>query len=159
MAQHLTGRGIASHVVSVDPVEPKSLESEPENRRCGLPRVPVSPPVTADPEPQLRLQVLRVDVSETDRADQRRLRQQPDGEIRRPAARRLPALMTDPGQGVVQLIGMGYGQCGVGDLAVAGQSLQLNRVLGIECPEKEARRTDGWRGAYIRARTHSAVPG
>jgi hypothetical protein len=72
MEQDLSGSRIPSHVMGKDPVEAELLETEADHRRGGFAGVSLAPPLSANPESQLRLQMLRVNVSESNTADQRR---------------------------------------------------------------------------------------
>lgn len=139
--------------MGIDPIEPECLEAEPDDCRGGLARVSLAPPVAPDPEPQLGLKVFVVDVPKAGRAYQRRSDNQADGEVSGPSSHRLPALIADPGQGVVQAVGVGNRHRGIRDLTSPGHPLQLRGIARLEWPEEEARRADGRRG------THGALIG
>jgi hypothetical protein len=58
--------------MSINAIESEILEAEPEDFSRGLTGVRLPPPLTADPESQLGLEVLGVDVTKADASDQLR---------------------------------------------------------------------------------------
>src|SRR6185503_7488685 len=116
------------------------VEAEVDHGDCRFPGIALTPPFPPDPESELGLEVLRIDVSQSDRTDQGTAGTQSNGKVDGPSAGRFPSLLSDPRQSAVQLIGMGNGKCGVGDLPHAGQALQLGSVLLPERPERQTGR-------------------
>lgn len=109
--------------MSANAIESQILETEPEDFSRGLTGIPLSPPLTADPESQLGLKVLGVDVTKAGAADELRFGKEADGEVGGPAPHRLPPLMADPGERVVEIVGVRNGYGGVGDLPGPGHAL------------------------------------
>src|SRR6185503_6370390 len=138
--QHRPRRRVADHMMSTDSIETDRVEAEVDHGDRRLPGVTVTPPLPPDPESELGLEMLRIDVSQSDRTDQGTAGTQSNGEVDGPSAGSFPSLLSDPCEGVVQLVGMGNGKCGVGDLPRAGQTLQLRSVLLSERPERQTRR-------------------
>jgi hypothetical protein len=49
---------------------------------------------------------------------------------------------------MIQLVGMRYGQSGVGDLAFTCQPLEVECVSLLECSEYETASAERWRGRH-----------
>jgi hypothetical protein len=95
--EHFSRRGIADHVVRANAIQSQGIETELDHRPGGFSRIPPTPPLPSNPEPQLSLLMFEVNIAESDTADQAPVGQQPDGEVGSPAAHRFSALLADPG--------------------------------------------------------------
>src|SRR6476659_4750209 len=138
--QNLPRRGVADHMMGTDSIQTYRVESEVDDGGRRLPGIAVTPPCPPDPESERGLEMLRIDVSQSDRADQGTAGTQSNGKVDGPSAGSFPSLLSNPCEGVVQLVGMRNGKCGVGDLPHAGQALQLRSILLPERPERQTRR-------------------
>src|SRR6185436_20348382 len=126
--------------MGTDAIQTVRVAAEVDHGDCRFPGIALTPPFPPDPDSELGLEMLRIDVSQSDRTDQGTAGTQSNGEVDGPSAGSFPSLLSDPCEGVVQLVGMGNGKCGVGDLPRAGQALQLRSVLLRERPERQTRR-------------------
>src|SRR6188472_4393154 len=156
--QHLPRRWVADHMMGTDSIQTDRVEAEVDHGDRRFPGVAVTPPLPPDPESEFGLEMLRIDVSQSDRTDQGTAGTQSNGKVDGPSAGSFPSLLSDPRQGAIQLVGMRNGKRGVGDLPHAGQALQLRSVLLRERPERQTRRPQDWGWAHTGARRRVAVP-
>src|SRR5436309_9257733 len=55
---------VAQHVVGADAIQAEGVEPETDDGRRGFARIAVAPPLLPDPETELRLKVLCIDVAQ-----------------------------------------------------------------------------------------------
>jgi hypothetical protein len=146
--EDLPCRRVAHHVMGGDAIQAEGVEPETDDGRRGFARIPVAPPLPPNPETEFCLKVLCVNVAQPGTADEGRARRETDGEVLGSATRRLLALIPDPGQGVIHLVGMRNSQGGIGDLALAGKALQLDCIVRLEGVEYQTSRAKTGGGAH-----------
>src|SRR4051812_16018732 len=120
-------------------IQIERLESESNDGSSCLSSVSPTPPVHADPETQLGLPVLSLDIPQAHATDQLPGRDQAECEVRYVIRDSLAVLLLDPGQRVVQTIRVRNTESGVGDLSRAGQPLQLGGILRAKARESAER--------------------